>query len=215
MPDPPPQRPRRRWFVPRLSIRALIVLVLVLGAGLGYFVLGARDQRDTVAAIRRAGGSVVYSWQWKDGRYDPSGKPILPGWLLDALGPEVFYGVKQVDLRGEQKEGSDDSLMARVGRLRDLERLYLNGRKDVTDAGLAHLRGLTGLRELDLRLTGASGAGLKHLEAMTRLEDLELPFEATRITDAGITGLTGLKSCRQIAIGKTQVSDGGIEAARQ
>ena len=37
---------------------------------------------------------------------------------------------------------ADDDLMTRVGWLRDLEVLSLHGNKDVTDIGLAHLKGL-------------------------------------------------------------------------
>jgi hypothetical protein len=47
---------RWRKFL-RFSVRGLIVLVLVIGAALGWFVRGARTQRDAVAAIERAGGS--------------------------------------------------------------------------------------------------------------------------------------------------------------
>jgi hypothetical protein len=52
----------RRYL--RFSVRGLIVLVLVVGAGLGWTVRSARIQRDAVAAIERAGGSVGYHFQW-------------------------------------------------------------------------------------------------------------------------------------------------------
>ena len=46
------------WNHPRFSLRALMVLVLLIGAGLGWLVRSAHVQRDAVAAVRRAGGSV-------------------------------------------------------------------------------------------------------------------------------------------------------------
>jgi hypothetical protein len=39
----------------------------VVGAGLGCIVRQAHIQRDAVAAIQRAGGSVRYKWECKDG----------------------------------------------------------------------------------------------------------------------------------------------------
>ncbi len=44
-------RPWRRFV--RLSVRGLIVLVLVIGAGLGWMVRQAHIQREAVAAIRK------------------------------------------------------------------------------------------------------------------------------------------------------------------
>ena len=37
----------------RLSVRALMVLVLITGGGLGWLVYSARIQRDAIAAIQR------------------------------------------------------------------------------------------------------------------------------------------------------------------
>lgn len=51
----------------RISVRELLVLVLVIGAGLGWIVRAARIQREAVAAITRAGGSVKYDWKWSGG----------------------------------------------------------------------------------------------------------------------------------------------------
>lgn len=42
----------------RPSVRGLIVLVLVVGAGLGWLVRCAQIQREAVAAIQNAGGLV-------------------------------------------------------------------------------------------------------------------------------------------------------------
>jgi hypothetical protein len=46
-----------------MSLRALMVLVLACGAGLAWLVRSARIQRDAVAAIENAGGSVAYEWR--------------------------------------------------------------------------------------------------------------------------------------------------------
>ena len=48
------------WRRVRISLRGLMVVVLVIGGGLGWVMQRARVQREAVAAIRRAGGSVLY-----------------------------------------------------------------------------------------------------------------------------------------------------------
>ena len=54
----------------------------------------------------------------------------------------------------------------------------------VSDAGLAHLSGLTGLQRLYLSDTGVTDAGLAHLTGLTGLHVLYL--YRTRVTDAGV-----------------------------
>ena len=54
----------------------------------------------------------------------------------------------------------------------------------VSDAGLAHLAGLTGLRWLYLYSTSVSDAGLAHLAGLTGLQWLYL--SDTGVTDAGV-----------------------------
>jgi hypothetical protein len=65
MPVVPAAHTWRRFL--RFSVRGLIVFVIVVGAGLGWFVRQAHVQRDAVAAIEEAGGSVRYDWELSDG----------------------------------------------------------------------------------------------------------------------------------------------------
>ncbi len=71
MPDQtkPVRRPWRRFL--RFSVRGLIVVVLVIGAWLGWLVRSARIQREAVAAIEHARGSVSYDWEWANGKSIP------------------------------------------------------------------------------------------------------------------------------------------------
>src|SRR5262245_33609025 len=91
-----PSGRRRRWS---LSIRSLMVLVLVFGAGLGGYVLKVREQGEIVAAIRGAGGQVGYDWQVATSPNFPDlaksagdrpgafgGRVVWPTWLVNALG---------------------------------------------------------------------------------------------------------------------------------
>jgi hypothetical protein len=45
----------------------------------------AHVQREAVAAIERAGGEVMYDWQWKDNAL-VHGRPWASRWLVDRVG---------------------------------------------------------------------------------------------------------------------------------
>ena len=141
----PSRRPWRRYV--RFSLRGLIVAVLVFGTWLGWIVRSAHVQRDAVVAIRCCGGYVAYDWEWTDGQPNPKGQPWAPKWLVDRLGADYFGSV--VFVTDVISEWSDAELVP-IGRLRRLEKLALNSRR-LTGAGLAHLKGLTNLRSLNLR----------------------------------------------------------------
>jgi len=207
MPEPTtPSPPRRRPRGP--SLRTLMALVLVLGGGLGYLAYRARVQRLAVAAIEAAGGKVDYDWQWADGVFDPRNpRPRRPKWLVDGLGADYFDTVVAVHLGGPGIK-ADDPLMAQVGRLSHLGLLALNGNPAVTDAGLAHLRGLARLRDLDLDSTGVRGPGLAHLTGMTRLESLDL--SRCTVADADLAHLAGLKSLKVLSLDGRGITDAGL-----
>ena len=81
----------------RISVRAFIVVVLAMGAGLGWIVRRSHVQRDAVAAITKAGGLVEYEWE----SGDPNIKPKLwwPKWLMEWAGVDHFGNVLYVDFR--------------------------------------------------------------------------------------------------------------------
>ncbi len=106
----PSLKPRRLWL--QFNVRRLIVLVVVIGAGLGWIVRQARVQRYAVAAIERAGGVVAYDWKWSEGRSIPRGKPWAPQWLVDLIGVDYFGHVTWVLLPAEA-----DAAIEQVGRL--------------------------------------------------------------------------------------------------
>ena len=70
--------PRRRL---RLSLRAFLVLVLVLGGWLGWQAHKAREQRLAVEAIRQYGGFVHYDWEFVGGALSTGRQPRAPAWL--------------------------------------------------------------------------------------------------------------------------------------
>jgi len=65
----------------------------------------------------------------------------------------------------------------------------------ITDAGLAHLRGLTQVQILNLDGTQITDAGLVHLQGLTQLQLLIL--DNTLVTDAGVQRLQkALPTCQ-------------------
>ncbi len=162
-------RSRRRWL--RTSVRGLIVLVMVIGAGLGWIVKSARIQYEAVAAIKNAGGEIAYDRQMSNGRIIPGARPWAPRRLVELIGIDYFRHVTDVWLISNSTPGH--ALMAHVGRLSRVRRLDVAA-PSVTDAGMANLTGLTKLSTLDLSNADVTDLGLAHLAGLSELSDLDL-----------------------------------------
>ena len=102
--------------------------------------------------------------------------------------------------------------LAPLSRLVKLTRLHIAfhigiASPSFTDAGIAHLKGLTALKWLDLGGTQVTDAGLAHLSGLTALERLDL--RETPITDAGLVQLKDLTSLRRLCLMGTKVTEAG------
>jgi hypothetical protein len=184
-----------------------VLLVAIVG-WCAWILAGARIQHDAVAAIEKAGGSVVYDWELRDTPLVPTPKPPWLKWLVDHLGVDCFSNVIRVDLG---RKGGDPEL-AQVANLTRID--YLNARGSaITDAGLAHLKRLTRLRELRLDGTAVSDAGLAHLRSLTSLRVLDL--SSTRVTDAGIPFLERLGLLERLNLWRTKVSEAGVRELKR
>jgi hypothetical protein len=111
--------------------------------------------------------------------------------------------------------GFDDAKTARLEGLNDLESLEVDFQK-LSNAGLAHLRTLTALKELDLRTAPwvigdadnvLTDAGLAHLARLKSLETLRLP---RGIGDSGLIHLRGLTNLKRLSLWHTGVTDDGL-----
>ena len=153
-------RPRR----PRISLRAMLVVVMFLGCWLGWLVHRARVQKAAVDSVERISGEVLYEWQYKDGNYISGGRSGWPRWLVSTLGVDYLDSVVRVIVT---QDGSD-AVLHEISGLGRLEEVIFTS-SSPTDNGLARLGGLTGLRYLDLSKSGVTDAGLSHLGGLTSL----------------------------------------------
>jgi hypothetical protein len=190
MTDQTHSRPWWHLFRVRVSLRMLMFIVLVLGIWFGRYAISVRVQRDAVAAVTKAGGSVSYDWDWgtpyDPNIIDPNAKPRAPKWLANLVGVDYVANVVGVNLSTPNVNApnkANDETLAHVGRLGRLENLNLADTA-VTDAGLAHLEGLTNVRDLNLWNTQVTDAGLAHLKGLAKVGTLALV--GTRVTEDGV-----------------------------
>jgi len=201
-------KPRSRAWLRflRLSLRGMIVVVLIVGGWLGWFIRGVRIERDAVAAIERSGGSVNYDWEWKKG--DPIPDPTKRSWVREWLADRVMHAYFGHVIKVRQIAfGNVDVELAHIGRLGQLEELTLGGFA-VTDAGLRHLKGLSKLRNLDLSGSEISNDGLENLKDLTSLRVLDLSH--TWVTTAGLVQLRGLTNLERLDLSSCDLSDAGL-----
>jgi Leucine-rich repeat (LRR) protein len=114
-----------------------------------------------------------------------------------------------VDFKGTQVKDDDLKLVA---KLKNLAMLRLTD-TDITDEGLAHLRGLKKLKHLDLN--GArriTDDGLRELTDLTNLEELYL--SKTKITGSGFQALTKLKKVNHLGLRDTQITNASLPHLR-
>jgi Leucine-rich repeat (LRR) protein/predicted Ser/Thr protein kinase len=112
------------------------------------------------------------------------------------------------DLNLPVSKATDRALVS-LGGLPVLTGLNVSGCAGVTDAALAHLKGLKNLAGLHLQRTGVTDAGLAHLPEFPALAVLSL--DATAVTDEGLGHFKGCKSLVLLGLSETAVTDEGLK----
>jgi internalin A len=204
VPDQTKMNTGRRWL--RISIRALMALVLIIACALGWIVNRARVQRIAVVAVRKAGGTVWYDFEHRRG---PGPRPGLRRWqrlIANAIGVDFVGSVTLVSMPVSGSKADCRTILARLGDFDRLEYVDLIGRW-VEDDALASLRGQHRLRSLVLQHTRITEAGLAHLEGFTSLQKLYISGD---ITDRGLARVARLTSLDQLRLNDTQITDTGL-----
>src|SRR5262249_31133895 len=165
-----------------MNRRVLVLLAAMLTLGLALTWMRTRDptgQLTALAAIKDLNGEI-------ETNETRPGRPVVGVRLRNSLWV------------------ADDAL-AHLERLTTLERLSAQGH--FTDAGLAPLRNLKGLKALSISQVTISDTGLGHLKDLTSLETLQLagiPSETAESqvlqTGEGFAHLRGLVKLQHLSL---------------
>jgi hypothetical protein len=156
---------RQRKIVLRFSVRGLLAVVLVISLYLGWFARSTRVQREAVLAITKAGGSVKYDWELRNGDDIPGRRPWAPSWLVNLVGVDCSGHVINAAL-----PIATSASVAQIGRLTQLESLNLHfGSSPASDDDFIHLERLTKLSTLVLSTNDVPDGWLMHLRASSNL----------------------------------------------
>jgi len=220
---------KRRWH--QFSLRTLLLLTAVLGLCLGVSVRLWRRHQAVDAIRAMPGADVAYDYQYEAerDRFDGSAVPPGPKWLRKLVGDSLFddmfcnvvgayVGAYNIKLTmplppKDQLTSIDDEDLRRmkeiVPRHPGLLWLGITVSSRVTDAGLAHLEGVTQLRDLDLAESQVTDAGLVHVRHATGLEHLDL--RGTKVGKGCVARLAPFSKLRRLSLGGTGVDDSGLK----
>jgi hypothetical protein len=200
-----PPRLRRRPRV-RLRTRVWLVVILVAGGALAWLSDQPRRRARAVDAAKRAGGYASLDEDHDPMKAPPAINRQSPAtrWVAERLGPGFGHEVTLINFDAKPVTDAD---LASLSGLRGLRILYLNA-TPITDDSLRHLESLTGLQKLELRESAIGDAGLTHLSCLHSLRALYL--HSTRVTDAGMIHLKPLKKLRELHLGRTTIGDAAL-----
>ncbi|MFN6162616.1 MAG: leucine-rich repeat domain-containing protein, partial [Planctomycetota bacterium] len=91
-----------------------------------------------------------------------------------------------------------------------LELLDLTECNQITDVALAHLKGLTKLRNLSLSGPRITDAGMQHLSSLTNM--VAISFQDCAVTDDGFIALAAMTKLKEFDIFRTRVGDNALLA---
>jgi len=208
-------KPRRRWF--QFSLASLLVLLTVVCVGLGVYVNRVRRHNRAIETIQKwvemmdtEFGShernasftpfIIYSHEWNQNTktFSPNATTPIGNWFQRLLGEDTAIDVDSLLLIDSFGNGfsCDDDDLKHVAAMHQLRRLNLNCR-EITDAGLRDIRGLTQLTQLRIANNKKiTDAGIANLASLHKLKKLRL-FRISGVTAAGRKELQlALPNCR-------------------
>jgi hypothetical protein len=170
-----------------------LALSLLLPSAFAATAVPGRAQQPAQAEPERQALDGVWDWGgqvYRDER--AAGKPVTG---VSFFGPVA------------------DEALAPLRALGSLQFLHLGDAAGVTDAGLAHLGGLTRLDSLDLSGGKVRGPGLAHLRGLSRLERLTLA--GMPLDDAGLAHLPELPRLADLTLDRVPVTGPGLAHLRR
>jgi hypothetical protein len=203
-----------RYLHLRYSLKFLLLAMTLACIFTGYWVTSAKQQKQAVEIIQRAGGSVKYDYQLAGATEPPE-----PKWMIDRLGVDFFHtvewaaewhemrpGDRHYEIFGKRGGGrvfADDAFVRVVDRLPRLKSLEVVT-FDTSFAGLAFLSKLDYLQRFVISYRGAPdsrpavGSGLARLSDRTMLQ--ELSIKSLDRPEDGLAFLERLTDLQSLAI---------------
>ena len=209
----------------RTVARILVLAALFAVAAGTYLAIEVRSRvrrcraAEEIEATPRA--YVSYDYQYdSDGGMHPQSPPPGPKWGRKLFGEHFFATPVWAGFNSDEGIENLDYLLGL--RKLTLTQETLPPPSEVTDAGLAHIRGLSRLEWLLLISDSVTDAGLKNIKGLCELEKMTLV--CPRVTDAGLENLAGLVMLRKLELnyGDKQIISGvglknlrGLKALRE
>ncbi|SMP62403.1 hypothetical protein SAMN06265222_107316 [Neorhodopirellula lusitana] len=114
----------RRWL-PRVSLRALLVGVAFVAVFICVPINRARRQQIAADRVRELGGLAWYDFNFPEGKYEaqdfaPFGESPYPEWLLSITGTDLWHDVVYISLGGIDIPDQDVSFVYDIPSLRKL-----------------------------------------------------------------------------------------------
>jgi hypothetical protein len=213
------QKPRK-WRL-RMTVRALMVVILILSMGIGLPVRRAKRQEAAIAKVTRLGGIVGYDYNYwvERGNYPPwpSRDPPAPRWLR--LGGLIGGSVPQVGPFGRGRRpiwpnenpppppwllnllGPEYFRRANFVSLAELQQK----RRAIPD--LAFLEDLPDVQVLHLDSTNFVGSELSHVRPLKLIRFLA---SDSNLDDDGLAHLARQAELWEICLSGTRVTDRGL-----
>jgi len=195
----------KRWQ--QLSLRAalgVVLIICILFCWLAFRLNHARQRHAAVETLSKLGGIVFYknpNEPMNDEELFRAGEMLESQWIEEILGADFVYDVVTVNL--ERAKAGDGDLV-HLKPLNQTRFLYLGG-PGFTDAGLAHLAGMTQLEDLGLIDTRIIGDGFAHLPHLKTLS-----LSGSRVTDEQLSYLKNLPDLTCLYLRDTRITDAGL-----
>jgi hypothetical protein len=175
----------------QFSIRSLLILPLTIFIPCSWMAVErswAEDQRRAIMSIYWRASSqklVWYDYEFA-GWYKPLRRtqPPEPAWLRKLVGEGFFREVVALSLNGSDVDNDRLKVLHTLNRVKWLSFCYTN----ITDDGLKHVAACAQLQGLTLSHSKwITDSGMAHLQGLSELRDVGL--NGTQVTDEGIKEL--------------------------
>jgi hypothetical protein len=116
-------------------------------------------------------------------------------------------------LRMKKTQATDEGLR-HIGKMSELEELYIRDARFVTDEGVSHLSNLANLKHISINFSNLTNDSLVLLSGLPKIEEVDL--QGNHFSDEGLARLNGKDRLRKlcIGIGAVQITDAGVAHLR-